>query len=93
VPVGPVGTQERAQVQLVHDVEDEPGQVVGRQPVAQVRGEQERLVAVAGKEVVGHGRSYATSQLADLFRQTDQTRRQPAKQPRGRPRAPPTCGR
>ena len=36
---------------------------MGWQPVAQVGWEQERLVAVAGKEVVGHGRSYATSLL------------------------------
>jgi hypothetical protein len=31
------------------------------------RGEQERLVAVAGKKVVGHGRSYAISLLCCLF--------------------------
>jgi hypothetical protein len=33
--------------------------VVGGQPLAQVGWEQERLVTVTGKEVVGHGRSYA----------------------------------
>jgi hypothetical protein len=63
VPIGPIGLEERAKVELVDDVEDEPGQVVGRQPVADIGWEQEGLVAVAGKEVVGHGRSYATSLL------------------------------
>jgi hypothetical protein len=61
VAIGPIGLEERAQVQLVDDVEDEPAQVVGWQPVAQVGWEQERLVAVAGTEVVCHGRSYAIS--------------------------------
>jgi hypothetical protein len=69
VPVGPVGAQERLEVELVDDVEDEPGQVVGWQPVAQVRWEQERLVAVAGTEVVGHGQSYANRLLCCLFQQ------------------------
>jgi hypothetical protein len=63
VPVGPVGLEEWAQVELVDHVQDEPGQVVGRQPVADIGWEQEGLVAVAGKEVVGHGRSYAISLL------------------------------
>jgi hypothetical protein len=63
VPVGPIGLEERAKLELVHDVQDEPGQVVGRQPVAHIGWEQERLVAVAGTEVVGHGRSYAISLL------------------------------
>jgi hypothetical protein len=66
-PVGAIGLEERAQVQLVDHVQDEPGQVAGWQPVAQVGREQERLVTVAGKEVVGHGRSYATSSLCFLF--------------------------
>ena len=44
-------------------VQDEPGQVVGWQPVADIGWEQEGLVAVAGTEVVGHGRSYAISLL------------------------------
>jgi hypothetical protein len=55
MPIGSVGLEERAKVELVDDVEHEPGQVVGRQPVAQVGWEQECLVAVAGAEVVGHG--------------------------------------
>jgi hypothetical protein len=51
--------------------------------LANVGWEQERLVAVAGKEVVGHGRSHATRQSAYLFRQADQTRRgQAANTPR-----------
>jgi hypothetical protein len=63
VPVGPIGLEERAKVELVDHVQDEPGQVAFGEPVAQVRWEQERLVAVTGKEVVGHGRSYAVSLL------------------------------
>jgi hypothetical protein len=59
--------------------------MVSWQPVADVGWEQEGLVAVTGKEVVGHGRSYATRQLAYLVRQSDQTRRRhPAKDPRSR---------
>jgi hypothetical protein len=38
VAVGPVAAQERFQVELVDDVEDEPGEVVGWQPVAKVGG-------------------------------------------------------
>jgi hypothetical protein len=38
VPVGPVAAQERVEVELVDHVKDEPGQVVGWQPVAQVGG-------------------------------------------------------
>jgi hypothetical protein len=37
VPVGAVGAQERLKVELVDDVQHQPGQVVGWQPVAQVR--------------------------------------------------------
>jgi len=44
VPVGPVGAQERLQVELVDHIADEPCQMVGWQPVAQVRRQQERLV-------------------------------------------------
>jgi hypothetical protein len=55
VPVGAVGTQERRQLELVDHVEDEPGEVVGGGPVAQVGRQQEELVAVAAKKVVGHG--------------------------------------
>jgi hypothetical protein len=55
VPVGPVGAQKRTEVELVDNVEDEPGEVVLGQPVAQVWGQQEGLVVVAAQEVVGHG--------------------------------------
>jgi hypothetical protein len=67
VPVGPVGGQERAEVQLVDHVQHEPGQMVGRQPVAQVRWEQKALVTVAGQEVVGNGRSYLIALLGQLL--------------------------
>ena len=69
MPIGPVGLEERAQVQLVDDVEHEPSQMVGREPLADIGWEQEGLVAVAGTEVVGHGRSYASSLLCCRLQQ------------------------
>jgi hypothetical protein len=51
MPVSSIGLEERTQVELVDDVEDEPGQMVGWQPVAKVWWEQECLVAVTGKEL------------------------------------------
>jgi hypothetical protein len=38
VPVGAVGAQERAEVELVDHIAHEPGQMVGGQPVARVGG-------------------------------------------------------
>jgi hypothetical protein len=55
VPVGPVGLEERLKVELVDHIQHKPGQMVGWQPVAQVRWEQEGLVTVAAQEVVGPG--------------------------------------
>jgi len=73
-------------VQLVDDVGHEPGPRVD-QPLADLGWEQQRSVTVAGNDVVGHRRSYATGQPASLFRQADQTRpRQLAKHARSRPR-------
>jgi hypothetical protein len=57
VPIGSIRGRERAKVELVDDIEDEPGQVAGRQPLADVGWQQERLVAVTGADVVCHGRS------------------------------------
>jgi hypothetical protein len=54
VPVVSVRTVERRQVELIDHVQDEPGQVAGGEPVAQVWGKHEGLVAVAAQEVVGH---------------------------------------
>jgi len=64
VPVVTVGPVERVEVQLVDHVEDEPGQVALGQPVAEVGGQQEGLVAVAAQEVVGHGLFYLLATLA-----------------------------
>jgi hypothetical protein len=58
MPVSPVGAQERLQVELLGDVEDEPGEVAVGEPVTQVGREQEGLVAVAAQEVIGHGQFY-----------------------------------
>jgi hypothetical protein len=54
VPVIAVGSVERLKVELVDHVEDEPGEVALGEPVAQVRRQEEGLVAVAAQEVVGH---------------------------------------
>src|SRR6266545_4500136 len=64
VPVGAVGAQERLQVELVGDVEDEPGEVAFGEPVAQVGRQQEGLVTVPTTEVVGHGAFYKFAPLA-----------------------------
>jgi hypothetical protein len=50
LPVAAVGSVEGRQVELVDYVAHEPGEVAGRQPLAQVGREQERLVTVTGKE-------------------------------------------
>jgi hypothetical protein len=63
VPVVAMRLVERRQVDPVDDVKDEPGEVAFGQPVAQVRGQQERLVAVTAKEVVGHTRFYRIAVL------------------------------
>jgi hypothetical protein len=63
VPVVAVRPVEGLKVELVDHVEDEPGQVAFRKPVAQVRGEQIGLVAVAAQEVVGHSAFYAFAAL------------------------------
>jgi hypothetical protein len=63
VPVGPVAAQERAEIELVDHVQDEPGEVAFGEPVAQVGGQQEGLVAVAAKEVVDHGAAYLFAPL------------------------------
>jgi hypothetical protein len=54
VPVGSVAAVEGQQIELADDVQDEPGQMIVGQPVAQVGRQQEGLVAVAAQEVVGH---------------------------------------
>jgi hypothetical protein len=58
MPVIAVCSVERGKVELVDHVEDEPGEVALGQPVAQVRREQEGLVAIVAQEVVGHGLLY-----------------------------------
>jgi hypothetical protein len=64
VAVGAVGGKEPSQVELVDHVTDEPGEVAFGQPLAQVGREQEGLVTVTGKEVVGHGPSYLFTAFA-----------------------------
>jgi hypothetical protein len=44
-------SEEQTQLQVVDHVEDEPGQMVGWQPVAQVGWQKGRLVAVAARKL------------------------------------------
>jgi hypothetical protein len=61
MPVSAVRPIERREVELVDDVQDEPGEVAVGQPVAQVRRQQEGLLALCAQEVVGHGPFYAST--------------------------------
>jgi hypothetical protein len=54
VPVVAVLPVEGLKVDLVDHVDEEPGEVVVGQPVAQVGWEQEGLAAVTAQEVVSH---------------------------------------
>jgi hypothetical protein len=45
-------------VQFLHDVGDETGQVVSRQPVMEGKGQQQDLVEIAVSKPFGHARSY-----------------------------------
>ena len=56
VAVGAVGGVERLDVELVDRLDHEPGEVIGGQPVTQVGRQQQRLVAIAGEEVLSHAR-------------------------------------
>jgi hypothetical protein len=63
-------------VELVDDVQDEPGEMILREPVAQVRGQQEGLVAVTAQEVVSHGPFYCfTLFTPNAMTRTSQTAR------------------
>jgi PadR family transcriptional regulator PadR len=55
VAVVPVGQIERLKIELIDHVEEEPGEMILGEPVAQVGWGQEWLVAVAAKEIVSHG--------------------------------------
>jgi hypothetical protein len=47
VPIVAMLPVERGEVELVDHVEDEPDKVILGEPVAQVRGQEEGLVAIA----------------------------------------------
>jgi hypothetical protein len=63
VAVGSVGAVEGLEVELRHRVDHEPGEVIGGQPVAQVRRQEQRLVAVAGEEVLRHAQSSSCKRM------------------------------
>jgi hypothetical protein len=54
VAVGSIGGVEGLEVERLDGIDHEPGEVVLGEPVAQVRRQEQRLVAVAGDEVLGH---------------------------------------
>jgi hypothetical protein len=64
VPIGPVRPVEGFEVELIDHVEDEPGEVAFGEPVAQVGREQEGLVPITAKEVVGHRQFYHSRPFA-----------------------------
>jgi hypothetical protein len=51
VAISPIGGQEPVQVELIDHVEDEPGQMISSQPVAQVRWQEKRLVTGEGRKL------------------------------------------
>jgi hypothetical protein len=55
--VGPVVGPDRVEVKLVDDIEDEPGEVVARQPVADRDRHQVLLITLDRPEVVAHALS------------------------------------
>jgi hypothetical protein len=55
VAVGAVGGVERLEVEFVDRLDHEPGEVILRQPVAEIRRQEQGLAAVAGEEVLSHG--------------------------------------
>ncbi len=59
-----VGQVEQGEVELVDDVEEEPGEMILGEPVPQVWGQQEGLVALCAQEVVSHGLFYASTAFA-----------------------------
>jgi len=64
VPVITVRSVEGREVELVDDVENQPGEVALGEPVAQVGWQQEGLVTVTAKEAMGHNKLYLFALLA-----------------------------
>jgi len=50
----PIHAVEGAQIDLADRVEHKPGQMILRQPLAQTRRQQQLLLTITGKEVLGH---------------------------------------
>jgi hypothetical protein len=57
VPIGAIGAIERRQIHPGDHVDDEPREVILRQPLANIRRQQKRLVTIARDEVLPHHRS------------------------------------
>jgi len=54
VPVDAIGSKERRQIERIDRVQDEPGEVILREPLAQARRQQQLLLAITRDEVLRH---------------------------------------
>jgi hypothetical protein len=72
VAVGAIGGVEGLEVELSHRVDHEPGEVIVVEPVAEVRRQEHRLVAVAAEEVLSHGSVSPCKrmEMLELFRRS-----------------------
>src|SRR5713226_8461423 len=52
--IGTIGTKERRDIHLVNGRKDEPRKVIFRQPLPQVRRQQQLLIPITSNEVLGH---------------------------------------
>jgi hypothetical protein len=52
--IGTIGTEERRDIHLFNGGQDEPREMILRQPLPQVRRQQQLLIAVTRYEVLGH---------------------------------------
>jgi hypothetical protein len=59
-PIDAIRRIERIEVHLGHRVDDKPRQMTGRQPLANIRRQQERLLAIARHEALSHPPSLLT---------------------------------
>jgi len=54
VPVGAISGIERGQIELSDGIDNEPREVIPRQPLAQARRQQQLLLAITRQEVLRH---------------------------------------
>jgi hypothetical protein len=54
VPVGAISGIKRGQIELPNGIDNEPREVIPRQPLAQARRQQQLLLAITRQEVLRH---------------------------------------